>query len=63
MMYSFKVGGYDNVLGDYKNNFPKFGTWIENMMELPAVKATYTKPERLYKFISSHRAKNIQYDF
>ena len=62
-MYSFKVGGYSDVLGDYKNNFPKFGAWIENMMELPAVKATYTKPEELYKFISSARAKNTQYDF
>ncbi len=62
-LYTFKIAGYDNLLGDYKVKFPKFGAWIENMMGLPAVKATYSKPEDIHKFVSSVRAKNTQYDF
>ena len=62
-LYTFKIAGYDNLLGDYEIKFPKFAGWIENMMGLPAVKATYSKPEEIHKFVISVRANNTQYDF
>ena len=54
---------------DHKNDscfvtcrFPHLAGYIDRMLELPAVKATYTDPQTQKKFLQGMRDKNPKYD-
>ena len=54
---------------DHKNfsclvacRFPRLAGYVDRMLEVPAVKATYTDPKTQKKFIEGMRDKNPKYD-
>ena len=48
---------------NFATEFPKLQKWTDAMMELPAVKECYEKPERMTNYIQSYVDGNPIYDF
>ena len=42
--------------------FPHLASYVDRMLEMPAVKATYTDPQTQKKFVQGMMNKNPQYD-